>query len=60
MTPAAALAVVRAAVQTAHGHDLRHPDDIAEQIVDELTAQGWTITRTDPTPSPRSDQPTPM
>ncbi|WP_150236518.1 CinA family protein [Streptomyces albofaciens] len=44
MIPAAARAVVRAAVETAQRDELLHCDDVAEQVVEELTAQGWTIT----------------
>ncbi|MFD7106113.1 hypothetical protein [Streptomyces celluloflavus] len=44
MTPAAALAVVRAAVEDAQRLGLDAPQDVTEQVVGELTAHGWTIT----------------
>ena len=48
MIPAAALAVVRAAVEVTVGNDREAAEGMAEQIVEELTGQGWTITLDDP------------
>lgn len=44
MIPAAALAVIRAAVEDAQRCDARRPKEVAERVVEELTANGWTIT----------------
>ncbi|WP_019054997.1 hypothetical protein [Streptomyces prunicolor] len=43
MIPAAALAVVRAGVENARGNGLDTAEDVAEQVVEELLAMGWTI-----------------
>ncbi|MGW0756152.1 hypothetical protein ACWD1Y_06625 [Streptomyces sp. NPDC002814] len=43
MIPAAALAVVRAGVENAHGNGLDTAAGVAEQVVEELVAMGWTI-----------------
>ncbi|MGJ5826747.1 hypothetical protein [Streptomyces ossamyceticus] len=43
MIPAAALAVVRAGVENARGNGLDTAGDVAEQVVEELVAMGWTI-----------------
>ncbi|MDJ1136240.1 hypothetical protein [Streptomyces iconiensis] len=43
MMPAAAVAAVRAAVENARGNGLEAADDVAELVVDELTAHGWTL-----------------
>ncbi|MET9253774.1 hypothetical protein [Streptomyces sp. NPDC003717] len=43
MIPPAALAVVRAGVETARGNGLDAAEDVAEQVVGELLAAGWTI-----------------
>ncbi|MBK6015598.1 hypothetical protein [Streptomyces sp. MBT53] len=43
MIPAAALAVVRAGVENARGNGLDTAGDVAEQVVEELLAMGWTI-----------------
>jgi hypothetical protein len=44
MISAAARAVVRAAVETTLGTGRQGAAAMAEQVVEELTAQGWTIT----------------
>ena len=43
MMPAAAVAAIRAAVEDAHRRDLDQPEDVAEHVVGELEAQGWTV-----------------
>ncbi|MBB6415814.1 hypothetical protein [Streptomyces sp. AK010] len=43
MIPAAALAVVRAGVENARGNGLDTAREVAEQVVAELVAMGWTI-----------------
>ncbi|MFM9576800.1 hypothetical protein ACKI1I_03735 [Streptomyces turgidiscabies] len=43
MIPAATLAVVRACVEIAHGDGLDTAENVAEQVVEELVAMGWTI-----------------
>ncbi|MFF5495741.1 hypothetical protein [Streptomyces aquilus] len=43
MIPPAAVAVVRAGVENAHGNGLDTAEDVAEQVVEELVAMGWTI-----------------
>ncbi|WP_208615088.1 hypothetical protein [Streptomyces caeruleatus] len=48
MIPPAAVAVVRAAVEITLGNGLRNAGDMAEQVVEELTAMGWTITAAEP------------
>ncbi|MGF0176693.1 hypothetical protein ACQF36_41445 [Streptomyces sp. Marseille-Q5077] len=48
MIPPAAVAVVRAAVEITLGNGLRSAGDMAEQVVEELTAMGWTITLDEP------------
>ncbi|MFK0296403.1 hypothetical protein ACIQU6_38845 [Streptomyces sp. NPDC090442] len=52
--PAAALAVVRAAVETVATNSLANTGALACQIVDELAAQGWTVTHA---PSPANATP---
>lgn len=47
MMPAAALAVVQAAVENAQRRSLDSPQDIAEHVVGELVAHGWTIVDAD-------------
>jgi hypothetical protein len=48
MIPPAALAVVRAGVETAHENGLDAAGDVAEQVVEELLAMGWTIVLDEP------------
>ncbi|MFF3886578.1 hypothetical protein [Streptomyces sp. NPDC001914] len=48
MMPDAALAAIRAAVEVAHGNGLDSAEDVAEQVADELTAVGWTLTLDEP------------
>ncbi|KAB1141385.1 hypothetical protein F7R91_32685 [Streptomyces luteolifulvus] len=48
MIPPAAVAIVRAAVEITLGNGLRSAGDMAEQVVEELTAMGWTITLDEP------------
>ncbi|WP_329148774.1 hypothetical protein OIU91_21230 [Streptomyces sp. NBC_01456] len=43
MMPAAALAVIEAAVENAQRRGLDSPQDMAEHVVGELVAHGWTI-----------------
>ncbi|MBK3576149.1 hypothetical protein JHN63_20460 [Streptomyces sp. MBT65] len=43
MIPAAALAVVRAGVENARGNGFNTAEGVAEQVVEELVAMGWTI-----------------
>ncbi|WP_371652478.1 MULTISPECIES: hypothetical protein [unclassified Streptomyces] len=45
MIPGAAVAAIRAAVEEAQRNDLRRPEAVTEQVVEELAAQGWTITK---------------
>ncbi|WP_180985501.1 hypothetical protein [Streptomyces sp. CB02959] len=47
MIPAAARAAVRAAVEETLGAADTRARDMAEQVVEELTAAGWTITLDD-------------
>ncbi|MFD8005724.1 hypothetical protein [Streptomyces mirabilis] len=52
MIPAAALAIVRAVVEDAQRLRLDRAEDVAEQVVAELTAHGWTIVRDTAGPEP--------
>ncbi|MEU8989991.1 hypothetical protein AB0C98_26770 [Streptomyces sp. NPDC048558] len=54
MIPAAALAVVRAAVEDAQRCDAQRPEQVAERVVEELTANGWTITDASRNTSPET------
>nr|WP_202121264.1 hypothetical protein [Streptomyces sp. BA2] len=44
--PAAAVAVIRAAVEDAQQFGHSEPQNIAEQVTQALTAHGWTLTPT--------------
>ncbi|MDX3214546.1 hypothetical protein PV318_03170 [Streptomyces sp. ME02-6991-2B] len=55
MTPPAAVAVIRAAVEQAHlDHVDDAPEDVAHAVAHALTAHGWTITPTHPTTGPHT------
>ncbi|MEU3096879.1 hypothetical protein ABZ690_19335 [Streptomyces sp. NPDC006967] len=55
MTPAAALAVIRAALEDAHlAEILNRPEWTAYRVARALDAEGWTITRTDPPNGPQT------
>ncbi|NUS58956.1 MAG: hypothetical protein HOV66_29485 [Streptomycetaceae bacterium] len=43
MISAATLAVVRACAEIADGNGLDPVEDVAEQVVEELLAMGWTV-----------------
>lgn len=53
MTPAAALAVIRAALEDAHlAEILNRPGITAQRIARTLERDGWTITATEPPNGP--------
>ncbi|MEU4998270.1 hypothetical protein [Streptomyces sp. NPDC021622] len=46
MIPAAAVAVIRAAVEDAQQFGHSEPQNIAEQVAEALNAHGWTLAPT--------------
>ncbi|GGW68143.1 hypothetical protein [Streptomyces griseoloalbus] len=55
MTPAAATAIIRAAIEDAHlAEILNRPGMTAHRIAHALEAEGWTITRTTPPTGPQT------